>query len=375
MWPYDYFHQVSTIEIDEKIGSEKSVFVSIWFGGEEKQSPAYNQQQKKIELIKKIVGQLKIGNTSFQPRIVNESGEIFSKIQQDIIKSTFVICDLTPRWYESEIYFCDNVLFELGLAMAWKMEEQVILLWDKQGEEKKKFHSKHLPSDFKTHYVDEVDSSNEGEFKEDLTRVIKKRYESFEYRKDIFIKNAKSKLDLASLRFLRNQKGLLFADPPVDVISLMTLRHLMDLGIIRAIIYRNDWTFAYYLTKFGRIILEKEFGVRLFPEILADMLFVRYFRFDPEGEFRKKIKYWEDAYQKKFWECLRSFNDLIPSAIKEYFKGLIKSDNQEDFDLDMFSRYLEDLSLDYFEKVICEKWENKLALVPENLGPGTDKPL
>lgn len=367
MWPYDYFNQFSSIEIDEKVGTNKSIFVSIWFGFAKNgaKAEAGKKAIKRRQLINEAIKEMDIKKgIKFEPKIFQRKGMIFSRIIDDIIRSSLVICDLTPIGDSKGC--CDNVLIELGLAMAWKLEEQVICLWD---ENVAKFKKEGLPSDIPTVYINKLNSKKEKKFKDDLRNIIKTNYKDFEYRKDITIKNVKSKLDHSSLRFLKDLNGLIFVDSQPGVINsevMNTVRYLLDLGIMRTLVFKNKMTWCYYLTKTGRVILEKEFRMKLFPEIIADMLLVRYFRFN-QKEQRAKIKEFENFYKIPYLKSLREFNSIIPAVVTSYLLQEIRKNAKErllkvDVDLDLFSRYLEltPAPLDYVNNNIFPIWQKKI---------------
>ena len=211
MWPYDYFNQFSNIEIDNRIGAIKKIFFAIWYADDDSRNKA--RQEGKIIAFKEVVKGLKIEDLTFEPVVAKEikSGDFNENILSGIIKSTFVVCDVTPiKNYRDGIFskksvFNPNVMVELGLALAWKMPEQVIVLWD---EEDKRF-PEDLASDVHSYHIDKIDAK----YKK-LPELIQKRYDDFLFKKDIILKNVKSKIDADSLKLLAttySNHGLLFS--------------------------------------------------------------------------------------------------------------------------------------------------------------------
>lgn len=342
MWPYDYFNQYSNIEIDYNIGSKKKLFFAFSYDNEQKKSNNFKQA------IVKLNSDFK--DFLFEPVIANDikKGDINTNILTEIIASTFVICDITPIIDNKEnLVFNANVMTELGLALAWKMKEQVIVLWDK---EKDKYFPKDFPFDLHDYYVDKIDLNYDG-----LTDIIKRRICDLKFTKDILFKNVISKLDALSLKFIgiNHHNGLGSTPKHLNLLSLSTIRHLLNLGLLKAISFPSqDIPYIYSWTGMGRILLTN-FNYKLYPPIIVDADSMCYCRGYPNMFEDKKIDFniiykiqWENVI-KYFLDCL---DKEVKNRIKEKFGGTLE-------DADLFHKYLRDDTFDNIYNNILPKFK------------------
>jgi hypothetical protein len=376
MWPYDYFHQFSSLEIDEGIGSKKRIFLSTWFGEKDGTEKEREHQRNRIGYIEKVVNSFKFEEDSYELKRTRDVGDIFSNIMMWTIESSVIICDITPTMVKN----CDtsqicpsyrgNVLFELGLAMGWKMEEQVILLWDKNSAGE--FNPAYLPTDIPTKWVSSVNSSDEKEFAIALSNLLQSRLTVCNLRKDILVQNAKSRLDERSLVFFdRYFNGITrgFGLPDAsktDIVAesiISTIRHLLNLNLIKMDPLPNrtsgsdNISWCYYLTGIGRIVLSKELNRTLFPKILDDIFRVRHPRYDPKGEFKRRLEIFERNYELDYWLTVRGFLDVIsPNGQGGKPLGSDRSRNEE-FWLGQFGKYFETASPQKYLDEVDKKWK------------------
>jgi hypothetical protein len=340
MWPYDYFNQFSNIEIDNKIGLKKKVFLAIWYGGKLKRG----KQDKKRHAFKEFINNLEIEGIRFDPVIAEDikKSDFNTNILSEIIQSTFVVCDVTPtddyvpskNKEINDAVFNPNVMVELGLALAWKMPEQVIVLWE--GNDKR--FPEGLASDIHNYHVDKIDAQYKG-----LGEIIKNRLKQFEYKKDILVKNVKSKIDEHSLSLVGGLHGLLFTLTQKNELSFLhhahiaRIRHLLNLGIIRIEIFPGSLHFAYCLTGIGKIVLTS-LGVKLYPDILIDTYLLIHWKVYLK-EFKAKYKDFKKAYDCdiKFEKLIDEFLDFIEENNR---KKVISSLPKKYRNLDVFYKYL-----------------------------------
>jgi hypothetical protein len=365
MWPYDYFNQFSNIEINNEIGPLKKIFLAIWYADDDPVNKKL--QEKKIETFKKVVGDLnkslRIEDSVFEPVIAKEigTGDINESIQDAIIKSLFVVCDVTPIGEYAigskgnKSVFNPNVMVELGLALAWKMEEQVIVLWD---ENDKRFPGD-LANDIHDYRVDRIDAKYEK-----LNDLFVTRYEKFKFKRELLVKNLKNKIDADSLELLainNYSHGLLFnefVDKKSSLFhqSIARIRHLLNLGALRAMHFPNTFDNAYCWTVIGRMVLE-DFGVKLYPSILVDIDFITHYYDTPE--FSEKTKQFEKRYDNLQWEWLVKEivsyvdNDVKQSIIKESTEKEPKVDDIKDKNI--LYAYLRKFDYDYVCKNLIKK--------------------
>lgn len=308
MWPYDYFNQYSNIEVDYKIYQPKTVFWAIYSKGDYRNLKArFESEIKKIEL--KFAGKL----VPLKPVIGNKivQGNIRDKILENIIKATFVICDITPenaepfyKQKEKEPRFNASVMWELGIAMAWKMEEQVIIVCRSKYLNSVIKHG--LPFDIRTDSVRPIGN----DYKE-INNIIKKQYKALEEKKDLLIKNIKSRLDGQCLKFLSDKHGNMFTGQNTDN---NTIRHLLELRIISAKVYpTKPITYGYILNGIGKIILKHEFKIELYKDIVPDMFLAEFSHWHTKREAQD----FKRTYGVKWQECVSIFSRFIPDSCKE----------------------------------------------------------
>lgn len=385
MWPSEYFNEYSNLEIEierEKNRTPHKVFVAMWFGKkttrtEEVQKKVYGCIQKSIEDKDKERKVIIYDRTSLDKKLDRQgrrilyflkaersdsykSGNILINIIRKIIQSTIVICDITP----DNGKYNENVMLELGLAIAWKMPEQVIILYRSV---KKKSKEQNYPFDLRHFTIEQVNNNCGG-----LKKIIKEKPQSFKQRKDIAIKNIKSKLDKESLRALVNRNGLMFVKQYLDS---DTIRYLLNLKIIRTEIFPSSpVTFGYCLTEFGKRILlelereyenesEKESEIKLYDDIIIDMYLVRYWAAYQDA-FKEKIKEFNEVYKPiKWFSALKEFVECIPQNCREILKNKYNLNPKKKKDLyNFFNKYLENYPFDFVNTNTVKIWKNRVNL-------------
>jgi len=353
MWSYDFFNQYSALinefNIDnDKVGQQKKkIFVSMWYGEEndgtkQEQLNLYDKyfrgaiEEKGIYKVisTKIKDNDKDIDIDFRLKYLLETtiadktrkGDISFDIFRKIIEASLIICDVTPIGKiekKEKPVFCDNVMAELGLSLAWKLPEQVIILFNR--ENSFKFSLNELPFNIKGYFVYKLGFNNR-KFKIELLKIIKGRFKDIDEKKSIFIKNIKSKLDQNSIRALAGRNGLMFFDQKVDV---HTIRYLLSLGIIRTEQFPSrPISFGYCLTEIGKVVLT-QLGIQLFPEEFIDFYLVRYWEGYSAAKgyashnFEEKQKAFEKAYGIKNWkDSLRIFVKQIPQEVKKVIEDV-----------------------------------------------------
>lgn len=363
MWPYDYFNAFSSVELCneiEKINKKEKFFIAMWFGGKKKklkskQNDVYEKIRSAIESNKdsrKLVIHTSTGEEKANRWLLYRlkamradnirRGDLNINILGKIIESKLIICDITPMPDNNEINA--NVILELGIAMAWKMPEQVIILCQKTKEniifEK--------VSDIKMYHIDFINQEYQG-----LEGIIDKRLKLLNDKNDILLKNIRSKLDGISLGLLRKQRGLMFAPEKLDTNTTHTIRHLINLGVFRTEIFtkplESGISFGYCFTDMGKKVLE-DLDIYLYPDILIDIYLVRYWAGYPK-QFAKKKKEFSKKYGLKFDKSLDIFIKAIPRGFKRQLFSKYKDK------LNVFNKYLEEYPFDFTFENTVKKWE------------------
>lgn len=338
MYPYDTFHQYSSLEMEDVLGEQKEVFLAIWYGGSDKLTKR-EQTNKIIEFEKQIK------SIHFKPIVAKRRkiGNLNSNILRGIMRASFIICDITPINGKNKPYiFNENVMYELGLASAWKMEEQVIILCKKGI----KINKKDLPFDINRYQIDDIDDNYKG-----ISMIIRQREKALKYGEGFIIRNIMSKLDKESFQLLRRQNGLMFTSQDKYADS-GTIRHLLNLGIIRTVSFPSDKgkiSYAYNLTRVGRIVLS-ELRIKIFPDVIIDMYCIRHFFGDKEA-FNLQCKKFPKIYGKTWNYCFSLFNKFIPNVYNKIISNVIKE--KKELKYNIFNKFLEEHSSEALN--VCER--------------------
>lgn len=155
------------------------------------------------------------------------------------------------------------------------------------------------------------------------------------------------RLDPHSLSLLERINGLIFPGTNVDI---GTMRHLINLDLIRAEIFPSDpISFGYYLTEEGSNILTKRLKKELYPQIFCDLIRVRYWKDHPSDFIKKKDKFKKD-YKISWDKCWEIFDQQIRVA---------ESEKQGDA-LEIFNGYLTKNSFNTIMEKIVKPWLKKI---------------
>jgi hypothetical protein len=320
MWPYDYFNQYSALinefDVEDNDNKKRKVFVAKCYD----ENPYEYKKEAKItaaiEAAGKEIGvEFEITNDKKQDNVEKEEtddiisygleismpkyskkGDINIDILKKIIEARLLICDITPGYkgkcffVKKTLIFNANVMAELGLALAWKTAEQVMLIYDLNKFDLSKFD---LPFNIRDYFCRGINfNDTHGELK----KFIIERARQLDDKKNITIKNIKGKIDSWVLNFLLLKKGLPFSGTEIN---LESIRYLLSLDLIRAEQYplkaEGVVDYIYYFTELGRFFINKGLNVKVFPKIFADLFVVRYW----EG-YEKTHKQEFDNRHKKF---------------------------------------------------------------------------
>ncbi|GEM_PF-3931507 len=379
MWPYDYFNQFSSLEnefLNDRLRNRpkehRKIFVAMWFGhkktwfGGKNYIKSQQDVQVKLKQIIESKGFSASNSEEGRPREdlkwrfeVNRSdgdqvGNIDLAILSKILCSTFVICDITPENGSKKTN--PNVMFELGIASAWKMPEQVIVVSRGKPED--------APSNVNKNFVIQVDLNWNVVGKDiSIADVIQDRIKKLVYMKSILLKNAISQLDRKSLGVLSRRNGLMFAESSTDE---ETMRHLLALGIVYTDVFPSGKSLGYRISEFGKVVLKK-IGVPLYSDIFIDMHDFRWWKCD-KSKFLEKKKLFEVLYGLKYDNCLASFVESIPFEIKkdiEFIRGkeLEKEGiswskrEQEEINFSYLDYYTDKYPLEFIKEKSLNVWE------------------
>ncbi len=368
MWPYDYFNEYSALlnefDLDNNSNKKRSIFVAKWYQETirteviERAIKTVDRNmiistRKKREKIEDDIVRLGL-RLSMPSR--TKKGDINLDILKKIIEARLVICDITPENLEKIInqnrnnrnfyvrgvikkekqqaIFNHNTMIELGLALAWKTPEQVIIVYDKRYSLKEY----KLPFDIQDYFCIGVNFKNRQAGANQLTGTILHRLRELKNRRDIILKNLVSKLDPLSLQVLWLFKGKPFPD---NVIDPQTIRYLFELGILSSKKFpagTSGVPFICYFTELGRFIMDKGLGIKPIPKIFADTYLVRYmkgYRKSHSALYRQEHRLFHREHGRSWNKCNRAlvsvFHDKgynsskdIVQLHKSYYAGQIK---------------------------------------------------
>jgi len=165
------------------------------------------------------------------------------------------------------------------------------------------------------------------------------------------IGNIVNKLEGLSLRMLAGKRGL-----PFTTLSEGAIRYLIELNLIKVVVFPGTLDYIYFLTDLGRFLLERVLRYPLYPKSFCAIQLLKYWRGYPE-EFVKEKRKFENYYKISLERCCE--------ILKEQFikQGLLA---QEDSFL-MFDTYYKEKQEDFssINDEIIKPW--KLQVEKEKL--------
>ncbi len=380
MWPYDYFNEYSALINEFNLDSEgkdnktRKIFISKWYGDKINGKDAKYEALKTLitgienyEVINKDEGEIENWlKSKFEATIADNvgKGNININIFAKMLEASLVICEVTPIGHKEEngkkeFFFCPNVMAELGLALAWKIPEQVIAICDKTKREEWGFRLEDLPFNIRSYFAKWVDFVNPDDKEYGLDKYIIERIGQIKAKKTLIIKNIKSKLDRNSLSLLENKRGLIFLLPYSSNEDCM--RYLLNLGILKTEIFPSSpITFGYSFTNLGRVILSDINHGKLYPQALADLFLIRYWQGYRKNEVDKY-----NALDKDFQERYKIDWDAAYNIFLGLFQKKVDSISDDNFGfIDMFCS--DQNNFDVVMEKVVKPWEDAINAVVKN---------
>lgn len=235
MYPQDFKSQYRFSKLEDR------VFVGMWFGITHKQrydhiiKPAIEKMESR-ELTAYRVDQPTIG------------GSIPLDIQEGILNSRLLILEISfisCNWFRQR-YRSVNVMYELGLAHAWRLKEEIIVLRD-DGE--------NLPFDIEAYRVHRYNPRDARNSINQISILLDSALREVDRRKSQIVQRARESLDAKSLDFINHNRGHYFSEADVRDLELrITIMRLLDLGLLW-LHSSNDGRYAYHWTELGRDVI------------------------------------------------------------------------------------------------------------------------
>ncbi len=250
MYPYDFFTQYRVDNLIDRI------FVGMWFNEEHK--------LRFDNIIVKAIDQSKLKPYRVDQPVSGDSIPI--NILEGILNSRIVLFDVS--YITPEIVLKDsakkrfrnaNVMYELGLAHAWRLPEEIIVIRDDTDQ---------LPFDitaFRVHTYNPIDIVGSIE---QISRIIKDAGIEINRAKSIIVERAAKSLDSRCLAFMHDNRGHYFSEPQYNSIVADTINRFLNLGILLLDTSGGGGSYAYHWTELGRDVM-KYFGIQLHPKELA----------------------------------------------------------------------------------------------------------
>jgi len=248
MYPQDFKSQYRFSKLEDR------VFVGMWFGAPHKSryehiiKPAIeNMQTKKL--------------TPYRVDQPTTAGSISLDIQEGILNSRLLLFEISFISTEqiATRYRNANVMYEIGLAHAWRLKEEVVVLRKDQ---------ENLPFDIEAYRVHRYDPRNIQDSINQISNLLDNALKEIDRRKSQMVKRARESLDAGSLSFINSNKGHYFSETDVRDLELrITIMRLLDLGLLY-LHSSNDGRYAYHWTELGRDVIIS-FGIDIVNESLS----------------------------------------------------------------------------------------------------------
>lgn len=128
--------------------------------------------------------------------------------------------------------------------------------------------------------------------------------------------DAKDKLDVFSLlMFVNTKEGLIHSYSKPTNEMLNSIRYLLNLKLIRSVIFPETFHNGYRLTDIGRYILDKELRFKeLYPGIFCDMHYIVFFT---GQQYKKEFIKETEMFKRKYFITWEKCCDILKKKLKE----------------------------------------------------------
>ncbi len=248
MYPQDFKSQYRFSKLEDR------VFVGMWFGSA--------HRQRYDHIIKPAVDNMgSMELTAYRVDQPTIGGSIPLDIQESILNSRLLIFEISfiPYGWLRRRYRNANVMYELGLAHAWRLKEEIIVLRDD---------GKNLPFDIEAYRVHRYNPRDVQNSINQISILLNSALREVNGRKSQIAQRARESLDAKSLDFINQNRGHYFSETDVRGIEQrITIMRLLDLGLLW-LHSSNDGRYAYHWTELGRDVIIS-FGIAIEDESLS----------------------------------------------------------------------------------------------------------
>lgn len=237
------------------------VFVAMSFATE--------YEKRYLNVFKPAIESITVNGKNLTAYRVNNSktgDSILTDIMEGVAHSNIILADVSSIGRDSktgESYRNGNVLYELGLALACRQPQEVLLIRD----DKEKF-----LFDVSTIPHMHIDFADEGTAKSLIHEELKSRLRETKYYKDARVKIAISKLSSEEVLFLKRtynySKNTVWGSELKNIATWQSIAvpRLLDKLIIRISGEFENGNIAYQFTELGWIIQQYlKYGLRKIP--------------------------------------------------------------------------------------------------------------
>ena len=166
------------------------------------------------------------------------------------------------------------------------------------------------------------------------------------------LRNMKENIDGESLKILAHQRGLPFVF--LKGVDDSALRYLISLKMVRAAVYPGELNYTYYLTDWGRLLLERELDFGLCPLEFCEMYLIRFSRGYADQFAREALQFKlkNRISWKRAWNI---FGDILRNELGE--QGFpVKDENL----VPLFDSYLRNNGFSAVMDKLIRPWEEQV---------------
>jgi len=211
-----------------------SVFVGMWFENN-------NVEQRFSDIIEKAIVRTNLKPYFLRNLITGDSIPI--DIMTGIVECKLVLFDISPM--DNSLNRNPNVMYELGLAQAWRNKEEVIVMRDDNND---------LPFNIQSLGVVQYNKIDKEKAIGKIEQVINFRLQEIEKIQKSMVRKAAESLTMEAHSVLMSSQGKIFVIPEADVKQYMlSIPLLLNLGLIEML--TDIKGYGYHPTQLGREVI------------------------------------------------------------------------------------------------------------------------
>lgn len=211
------------------------IFVGMWFDDS-------NVKKRYDNIIKKAIEQVKLKPNFLKNIITGDSIPI--DIMTGIIECKLVLFEISPMESKTDVRN-QNVMYELGLAHAWRNKEEVIIIRDDNGR---------LPFDVQSMGVVNYNINDTQSAIDEIKKTISFRLQEIERSQKSMVRKAAESLNIQAHNVLIGSRGKIFHDANFDPNDkILAIPLLLNLGLVEML--TDGKGYGYHPTQLGREVI------------------------------------------------------------------------------------------------------------------------